>query len=63
MWIIMQFTRRYAAFKDLDMWGLLPNVSYAPDLRLPFNIMYVLEVKDRKCHDRAKVEMPWFVKR
>jgi len=46
--------------KDLDMWGLMPNISYAPDLRIPFNYFYVLEVKDQKWHDRAYVKVPWF---
>jgi ABC-type branched-subunit amino acid transport system substrate-binding protein len=49
--------------KDLDMWGLMPNISYAPDLRIPFNYYYVLEVKDKKWRDRAYVEVPWFIKK
>ena len=46
--------------KNLDMWGILPNVSYAPDSRIPYSKMYVQEMRDEKWHDRALVDVPSF---
>ena len=44
--------------KDMDMWGLIPNVSYSPDSRIPFEHCYVHEVQNGVWKDIAHIRVP-----
>jgi ABC-type branched-subunit amino acid transport system substrate-binding protein len=44
--------------KDMDMWGLVPNISYSADSRIPFDRCYVHEIKNGMWRDITHTKVP-----